>query len=85
MPAKTVAGTAVDTNDEGFFTDPDQWTESMAPELAAAATGVAPGLASDVTGGDALAAVPGLGVDVALAAGAGEPGFDLRWHPAATA
>jgi len=35
--------------------------------------------------GDALAAVPGLGVDVAFAAGAGEPGFDLRWHPAATA
>jgi len=36
MPTKTVAGTAVDTNDEGFFTHPDQWTEAMAPELAAA-------------------------------------------------
>jgi TusE/DsrC/DsvC family sulfur relay protein len=36
MPTKTVAGTAVDTNDEGFFTNPVQWTEAMAPELAAA-------------------------------------------------
>jgi dissimilatory sulfite reductase related protein len=36
MPTKTVAGTAVDTNDEGFFTNPDQWTEAMAPELARA-------------------------------------------------
>ncbi len=36
MPTKAVAGTAVDTNDEGFFTNPDQWTEAMAPELAAA-------------------------------------------------
>ena len=34
--------------------------------------------------GDALAAVPGLGVDIAFAAGAGEPGFDVRWHPAVT-
>ena len=31
--------------------------------------------------GDVLAAVPGLGVDIAFAAGAGEPGFDVRWHP----
>jgi len=36
MPTTTVAGVAVDRNDEGFFTDPDQWTEAMAPELAAA-------------------------------------------------
>jgi dissimilatory sulfite reductase related protein len=36
MPTKTVAGTTVDTNDEGFFTNPDQWTEAMAPELALA-------------------------------------------------
>ena len=36
MPTRTVAGTAVDTNDEGFFTNPEQWTEAMAPELAAA-------------------------------------------------
>ena len=36
MPTTTVAGAPVDRNDEGFFTDPDQWTEAMAPELAAA-------------------------------------------------
>jgi TusE/DsrC/DsvC family sulfur relay protein len=35
MPTKTIAGSAVDINDEGFFTNPDQWTEAMAPELAA--------------------------------------------------
>ena len=34
MPTKNVAGTDVDVNDEGFFTNPDQWTEEMAPELA---------------------------------------------------
>jgi tRNA 2-thiouridine synthesizing protein E len=37
MPTTTIAGTSVDTNDEGFFTNPDQWTEAMAPELAASA------------------------------------------------
>ncbi len=41
MPTMTVAGTTVDTNDEGFFTDPDQWNEAMAPELAAA-EGISP-------------------------------------------
>jgi dissimilatory sulfite reductase related protein len=35
MPTTTVAGLTVERNDEGFFTDPDQWTEAMAPELAA--------------------------------------------------
>ena len=35
MATKTVAGVEVDVNDEGFFTDPDQWTEEMVPELAA--------------------------------------------------
>jgi dissimilatory sulfite reductase related protein len=30
----TVAGHAVELNDEGFFVDPDQWSEDMAPELA---------------------------------------------------
>ncbi len=35
MPTTTVADVAVDRNDEGFFTDPEQWTEAMAPELAA--------------------------------------------------
>lgn len=33
--------------------------------------------------GDALAAVPGLGVDVTFQARAGEPGFSLDWQPAA--
>ena len=37
MPTITIAGIAVDTNDEGFFTNPDHWTEAMAPELAGAA------------------------------------------------
>ena len=37
MPTATIAGSAVDTNEEGFFTDPDQWAEAMAPELAKAA------------------------------------------------
>ena len=36
MPTATVAGATVDVNDEGFFTNPDQWTEAMAPELARA-------------------------------------------------
>jgi len=36
MATKTVAGVAVDVNDDGFFTDPAQWTEAMAPELAMA-------------------------------------------------
>jgi len=35
MGTKTVAGVEVDVNDEGFFTDPEQWTEEMVPELAA--------------------------------------------------
>jgi TusE/DsrC/DsvC family sulfur relay protein len=37
MPTTVVAGATVDVNDEGFFTDPDQWTEPMATELARAA------------------------------------------------
>ncbi len=37
MPTETLAGVAVDINDEGFFTDPTQWTEAMVPELAQAA------------------------------------------------
>ncbi len=31
--------------------------------------------------GDTLAAVPGIGVDVAFAAAAGSPGYEVRWHP----
>jgi tRNA 2-thiouridine synthesizing protein E len=34
MPVKTYAGTEVAVNDEGFFDDPAQWTEDMAPEIA---------------------------------------------------
>ncbi len=34
MPSMTYAGTQVSVNDEGFFTDPDQWREEMAPEIA---------------------------------------------------
>jgi tRNA 2-thiouridine synthesizing protein E len=40
MTTKTVAGVEVDVNDEGFFTEPDQWTEEMAPELAAEEEGI---------------------------------------------
>ncbi len=36
MTTDTIAGTTVDRNEEGFFTDPTQWTEEMAPELAKA-------------------------------------------------
>ena len=36
MSIVTYAGTAVAVNDEGFFEDPDQWTEAMAPEIAKA-------------------------------------------------
>jgi TusE/DsrC/DsvC family sulfur relay protein len=34
MPNATVDGIAVTLNDEGFFEDPNQWTEAMADELA---------------------------------------------------
>ena len=34
MPTATYAGTSVTVNDEGFFTDPGQWTEEMAPQIA---------------------------------------------------
>lgn len=34
MPTKTVAGVTVDVNDEGFFENPDTWSEPMATELA---------------------------------------------------
>ena len=36
MPTATYAGVTVDVNDQEFFTDPEQWTEAMAPEIAAA-------------------------------------------------
>lgn len=34
MPTTTYGGHEVDVNEEGFFEDPDQWTEDMAPEIA---------------------------------------------------
>jgi tRNA 2-thiouridine synthesizing protein E len=34
MTTTTIAGRAIDVNDEGFFEDPSQWIEDMAPELA---------------------------------------------------
>jgi tRNA 2-thiouridine synthesizing protein E len=34
MAIVTYAGTAVTVNDEGFFTDPRQWREDMAPLIA---------------------------------------------------
>ncbi len=34
MTTTTIAATDVELNDEGFFADPEQWTEEMAPELA---------------------------------------------------
>ncbi len=36
MTTATIGGVDVAVNDEGFFEDPDQWTEAMAVELAAA-------------------------------------------------
>jgi TusE/DsrC/DsvC family sulfur relay protein len=35
MSTATFAATEVLLNDEGFFVDPTEWTEDMAPELAA--------------------------------------------------
>ena len=34
MSTVTIATVGVDLNDEGFFTNPEQWTEQMVPELA---------------------------------------------------
>lgn len=34
MSTTTIAATQVELNDEGFFVDPGQWSEDMAPELA---------------------------------------------------
>ncbi len=34
MPTMTIANVDVELNDEGFFVDPDQWTEDMVPDLA---------------------------------------------------
>jgi TusE/DsrC/DsvC family sulfur relay protein len=34
MAQKVIAGVAVDVNDEGYFTDPSQWTKEIAAEVA---------------------------------------------------
>lgn len=34
MATKTYAGVAVDVNEEGYFTNPAQWTRDMAAEIA---------------------------------------------------
>lgn len=34
MAQKTYAGVVVDLNDEGYFTDPSQWTKEVAAEIA---------------------------------------------------
>jgi tRNA 2-thiouridine synthesizing protein E len=34
MPTRTLAGTTVDVNEEGFFTQPTEWNEEIAVELA---------------------------------------------------
>ena len=35
MATEFIAGTEVLVDEEGFFADPNEWTEEMAPELAA--------------------------------------------------
>jgi dissimilatory sulfite reductase related protein len=34
MTTKTIAGTPVEVNQEGYFTNPDQWTKEIANEIA---------------------------------------------------
>lgn len=34
MATKTYAGVTVDVNEEGYFTDPGQWTKEVAAEIA---------------------------------------------------
>ena len=34
MPTTTIAGQAVEVNDEGFLTRPDQWSDDLGTELA---------------------------------------------------
>jgi len=36
MAEATYDGQVVSVNDEGFFTEPEQWTETMAPQIAKA-------------------------------------------------
>ena len=34
MPTREIAGSTVTVDDDGFFADPNEWTEAMATELA---------------------------------------------------
>ena len=34
MPQRVLSGQAIDVNEEGYFTEPSQWNEAMASELA---------------------------------------------------
>ena len=34
MPQRVLSGQTVDVNEDGYFTEPSQWTETMASELA---------------------------------------------------
>ena len=34
MAQKTIAGVTIDVNDEGYFTNPAQWTKELAVEIA---------------------------------------------------
>lgn len=34
MPTTTLNGATIETTDDGFFVDPEQWTDDMAVELA---------------------------------------------------
>ena len=34
MPQRILSGQTVDVNEDGYFTEPSQWTETMASELA---------------------------------------------------
>nr|NLD41112.1 TusE/DsrC/DsvC family sulfur relay protein [Actinomycetales bacterium] len=34
MPTATIAGTTVNLNEEGFLTEPTQWTDEIGAELA---------------------------------------------------
>ena len=38
MPTTTIAGHEVEVNEEGILTQPDQWSEDLAPELATASS-----------------------------------------------
>ena len=78
MPTVTYAGHDVTVNDEGFLTDPGQWTEEMAPQIASA-EGI-----GELRGGAAASPFPPSGYTVETgAAVAGRRAREelLRAHP----